>query len=57
MRKTNQIVLLSALQMEIRRQKTLALAMGLHSRLGVDSIVSNLDPELLQMIFVVGELA
>jgi hypothetical protein len=55
MTKTNQSP--PALQMEIRRQKSLALAMGLHRRLGVDSIVSNLDPELLQMIFVVGELA
>ncbi len=57
MTKTNQIVPLPALQMEIRQKKSLALAMGLHRRLGVDSIVSQLDPELLQMIFVVGELA
>jgi hypothetical protein len=40
--------------MEVRRKKKIAFSMGLHARLGVDSIVARLDPEILKMVFEVG---
>ena len=43
--------------MEFRREKKMAVAMGLHSRLGVDSALACIDPEILHMIFVAGEVS
>lgn len=43
-------------QMETRRKKKVAVAMGLHKKLGVNSILACIDQEILRMVFDSGNM-